>query len=437
MDRNATEQLLQWKNRRNRKPLLLKGARQTGKTWLLKDFGNREFKNLAYVDLLENPRARKLFDEDFDLTRIISGLEVECSETIKLGETLVVLDEIQESPRALSSLKYFQQNMPGLHVAAAGSYLGIAKHAGESFPVGKVDDVKVSPLAFDEFLNAVGENTLAAQLQEGRVANIDSVFFDKLKTLLKEYMFVGGMPEVVKHFASEHDFSEARRLQMSIIEAYDGDFSKHAPSKILERMRLVWSSLPGQLAKENRKFVYGAVRPSGRARDFEESIMWLSDYGAATKVLRASALREPLSGYANGTAFKLFCVDVGLLGALAELDASSVLDESRIFTEFKGALTEQYVCQQLVAQGIRPFYWSAERSEAEVDFAISVKGIPVPIEVKAAENLKAKSLAIARDKFNLKRCVRTSLSGYRDDGWLINIPLWAMSNINKLKLVEN
>lgn len=430
MNRNLYASLAAWKDHRNRKPLLLKGARQTGKTWLVKDFGEREFENYAYVDLLENPVARALFDGDFNLGRILSGIEIESGQPVSQGKTLVIIDEIQESARALTCLKYFQQNMPGLHVVAAGSYLGIAKHEGESYPVGKVDELRLQPLSFDEFLDAVGQGAIAQRLREQGPESIDSAFSDKLEGLLKEYLFVGGMPEVVADFAEHRDFAEARRLQNLIAEAYDSDFSKHAPLRILERMRLVWESLPSQLAKENRKFVYGAVRQGARAREFEESIQWLVDYGAVVKVPRVTALREPLSGYGDGSAFKLFCVDVGLLGALARLSASTTIDGTAVFTEFKGALTEQYACQQLVAQGTSPCYWSAERSDAEVDFAIEGQRGPLPIEVKAAENLKAKSLRSARDRFGIERCIRTSLSGYRDEGWLVNIPLWGMCNIS-------
>ena len=430
MDRNIYASLVEWKSHRNRKPLLLKGARQTGKTWLIKDFGNREFDNLAYIDLLENPVARALFDADFDLERILSGIEVESGQAITPGNTLVAIDEVQESARALTCLKYFQQNMPELHVIAAGSYLGIAKHEGESFPVGKVDNLRLQPLSFDEFLGAVGQDGIARQLRKSGAGGIDPAFSDKLEGLLKDYIFVGGMPEVVSDFAEHRDFAEARRLQNLVADAYDSDFSKHAPLRILERMRLVWKSLPSQLAKENRKFIYGTLRPGARAREFEESIQWLIDYGAVVKVPRVRALREPLSAYEDGSAFKLFCVDVGLLGALARLNDSMAIDGTAVFTEFKGALTEQYVCQQLVAQSLQPCYWSAERSDAEVDFATEGKLGPLPIEVKAAENLKAKSLKSARERFGLERCIRTSLSGYRDEGWLANVPLWGICNLS-------
>ena len=429
MERTLMDDLKSWKIRKRRKPLLLKGARQTGKTWLLKEFGRCEFDSVAYVDLLASQRAREIFEADFDVARIIAALSVESGVPIEAGKTLVVLDEVQEAPRALTCLKYFQQDAPAYHVAAAGSYLGIAKHEGASFPVGKVNTLTLHPMSFIEFLDAVGENPAARALREGGARAVDPALSGKMERLLKEYLFVGGMPESVDSFSEERDFAVAREVQREILDAYDLDFSKHAPLRILERMRLVWKGLPTQLARENKKFVYGAVRPGARARDFEEAIQWLADYGAVRRIPRLTALRVPLASYRDEDAFKLFCVDVGLLGALSHLPAEAVLEGSRLFTEFKGALTEQYVCQQLSCQGLEPSYWSSDTGRAEVDFAVELGDEPIPIEVKAAENLRSKSLGVARDKFGLKRCVRTSLSGYRDEGWLVNVPLWAVSAI--------
>lgn len=428
MQRDAMAKLNAWKHRSRRKPLLLRGARQTGKTWLLKEFGSTEFDSVAYMDLLASSRAREIFDGDFDMQRIVSALSVESGTKIEVGKTLIVLDEIQEAPRALTALKYFCQDAPDYHVAAAGSYLGIAKHEGVSFPVGKVNMLSLEPMSFLEFLDAAGEGAAAEALRKKGAAGIDLALSGKMEQLLREYLFVGGMPEAVACFVSERDYPAVREVQNEILDAYDLDFSKHAPVRILERMRLVWEGLPAQLAKENKKFMYGAVRPGGRARDFEESIQWLADYGAVHRVSRVSALRVPLSSYRDEGAFKLFCVDVGLLGALAHLQPSALLEGSRLFTEFRGALTEQYVCQQLIAQGMSPAYWSSDTGRAEVDFAVELAGEPVPVEVKAAENLQSKSLKVARDRFELKRCVRTSLSGYRDEDWLVNLPLWAIAS---------
>lgn len=426
MQRDMIDRLDTWKDSRRRKPLVLKGVRQTGKTWLLKEFGSTRYANLAYVDLYASERARRIFDGDFDTRRIISALRVETGQPIEPSNTLLVLDEVQEAPRALTSLKYFLQDAPEYHVAAAGSYLGIARHEGTSYPVGKVNTLNLRPLSFLEFLNAVGEGQAALALRRHGARGIDTALADKMRLLLKDYLFVGGMPEVVDAFVQSRDYEEAREIQEEILENYDSDFSKHAPARILERMRMVWAALPAQLAKENRKFVYGAIRPGARARDFEESIQWLCDYGVASRVRRAAALRTPLAGYGDEGAFKLFCVDVGLLAALAHLPAAAVLGDSTLFTEFKGSLTEQYVFEQLVNAEYEPMYWSSDTGRAEVDFAVEEDGAPLPIEVKAAENLQSKSLKVARERFDLERCVRTSLSGYRDEGWLVNVPLWAI-----------
>lgn len=430
MERTLKRNLETWKTRPRRKPLLLKGARQTGKTWLLKEFGRDSFESVAYVDLLASSRARAVFDGDFDTRRIISALAAETGVRITPGKTLIVLDEIQEAPRALTSLKYFCQDAPDYYVAAAGSYLGIAKHAGVSFPVGKINMLHLEPLSFLEYLDAMQESVVAQALREYGAVGIDPALKGKMETLLKEYCFVGGMPEAVATYADERDFASVREVHEEILEAYDLDFSRHAPARILERMRLVWEGLPAQLSKENKKFVYGAVRPGARSRDFEEAIQWLVDYGAIRRVYRSSALRVPLTANRDEGAFKLFCVDVGMLAALAHVPSTTLLEGSKLFSEFKGALTEQYVCQQLESQALSPTYWSSDTGRAEIDFAIELGDMPVPIEVKAAENLQAKSLKVARERFGLERCVRTSLSGYRDEGWLANVPLWAIGALS-------
>ena len=425
------EKLIEWKSASRRKPLLLKGARQTGKTWILKEFGKKYFNSVAYIDLLASSRARDIFSGDFDMKRIISSLSIETRCHIEPGKTLIVLDEIQEAPRALTSLKYFFQDAPEFHIAAAGSYLGIAKHKDISFPVGKVNILSLEPLSFFEFLDAIDEGITADLLRAKGAAGIDPAITPKLKHHLKEYFFVGGMPDAVKMFAATHNYSDVRNIQDEILEAYDLDFSKHAPARILERMRLVWKGLPTQLARENKKFMYGAVRPGARARDFEESIQWLVDYGAVRRVSRCSALRIPLGAYCDLNAFKLFCLDIGLLGALAHINEHAILEGSKLFTEFKGALTEQYVCQQLDNQKLKPLYWSAQTGRAEIDFSIEMGGVPIPIEVKASENLQSKSLKIAKEKFNLPICIRTSLSPYHHEDWVSNIPLWAIGSLSK------
>ncbi len=432
MRRNLMSALVAWKTKPNRKPLLLQGARQTGKTWLMDEFARQEFPDAVKIDFMLDKSARSLFERDLDPKRIIRQIELRTGRVINPGKTLLIFDEIQEAPLGLTSLKYFCEQARSYHIIAAGSYMGIAvRREGESFPVGKVDMMKLRPLCFEEFLRAISGDPLADAYTTADMTTLDDVS-DILERRLKEYLVVGGMPEAADLFRQSGNFAEARRLQLGILESYDADFAKHAPARILERMRLVWRSLPSQLARDNKKFVYGAVRPGARARDFEECLQWLVDYGAVCKVPRVSALRLPLAGYEDTAGFKLFCTDVGLLGALASLDPSAVLDGPRLFTEFKGALTEQYVAQELFNHDFAPVYWSADKGDAETDFAIAAGNRVIPVEVKAGENLKSKSLKVACEKFGLERAARTSLSPYRDEGWLVNIPLWAAGQIGKL-----
>lgn len=432
MERNLMTSLIAWKGSDNRKPLLLRGARQTGKTWLVEHFGASEFHSMVKIDFMFNPQAASIFDVDLDPNRIIREIELRAGLEIDPENTLIYFDEIQEAPRGITALKYFCEQAREYHVIATGSYMGISLgRAGESFPVGKVDELVLNPLSFAEFLKAVAGKPLANALQQADMRTLASVS-DILEQHLKEYLVVGGMPEVVASYATSHDLNKARHLQQLILSAYDADFSKHAPGRILERMRLAWASIPHQLSQENKRFVYSAVRKGARARDFEESIRWLVDYGAVRKVDRASALRLPLASYQDPNAFKLFGLDVGLMSAQAELGPQAVLDGNRLFTEFKGALTEQYVCQELQCAGFSPTYWSAEKGQAETDFAVSLGARVAPIEVKAGLNLRSKSLKVAMEKFDLERGVRTSLAGYRDDGWVVNVPLWAISQVGKL-----
>ena len=398
----------------------------------MEEFGREQFDSVVKIDFMYDESARALFEQDLDPARIIKRIELSSGEAIDPDSTLLVLDEIQEAPRGLTSLKYFCEKVPEYHVIAAGSYMGIAmSREGESFPVGKVDELTLRPMGFCEFVRAIDGDSLADAIQNADVSLLSCVS-DKLERRLKDYFVVGGMPEVVETFKETGDYREARRLQALILDAYDADFGKHAPARILERMRLVWRSLPRQLAHENRRFVYGAARPGARARDFEESIQWLVDYGAVSKVPRVSALKVPLASYEDLGAFKLFCSDVGLLGALSGLDSTAVFEGSRLFTEFKGALTEQYVGQELRLLGFEPVYWSSDTGTAETDFAVQLAGSVVPIEVKAGENLQAKSLKVACEKFGLERALRTSLSAYRDEGRLVNVPLWLVGQAPKL-----
>lgn len=432
MQRDLMASLAEWKDSPSRKPLVIRGARQTGKSWLMREFAEREFRDSVTIDFLMDESARSLFSPDLDPARIIADIELRYGQHVDPKTTLLIFDEVQEAPRGLTSLKYFCERAREYHVVAAGSYMGIAmRRKGESYPVGKVDELVLRPMSFAEFLRATSGDPIADALAHADMARLSSLQ-DVLVQRLREYLVVGGMPEAVEAFRTNGDMDEVRRIQAQILEGYSSDFAKHAPARILERMRLVWKSLPGQLAHENKKFVYGAVRPGARARDFEESLQWLYDYGAVIKVPRASALRTPLDSYEDLSSFKLFCVDVGLLGALSGLDPSTVLEGSRLFTEFKGALTEQYVLDELACLGLRPAYWSSSTGTAETDFAVQLGGRILPIEVKAGENLRAKSLHVACQKFNLTRAVRTSLSAYRDEGWLVNIPLWAIGQLDKL-----
>ncbi|RRF88835.1 MAG: ATP-binding protein [Coriobacteriaceae bacterium] len=432
MQRDLMSSLVEWKSRPNRKPLVIRGARQTGKSWLMREFARQEFRDSVTIDFLMDESARTLFSQDLDPKRIISEIELRYGRSIDPEETLLIFDEIQEAPRGLTSLKYFCEQAREYHVVAAGSYMGISmRREGESFPVGKVDELVLHPMCFGEFLRATSGDPVADALAQADMVKL-APLRDMLTQRLKEYLVVGGMPEAVDLFRSTGDLSEVRRVQNQILEGYASDFAKHAPGRIVERMRLVWKSLPSQLARENKKFVYGAVRPGARARDFEESLQWLFDYGAVTKVPRVSSLKMPLEAYEDLSGFKLFCVDVGLLCALSDLNPSAVLDGSRLFTEFKGSLTEQYVLEELVCKGFAPVYWSSSTGTAETDFVIPMDEKVVPIEVKAGENLRSKSLKVACDKFALSRAVRTSLSTYRDEGWLVNIPLWAIGEIREL-----
>ncbi len=432
MERFAMKQLEEWYNRKNRKPLILKGARQVGKTWLMKEFGRTHFKHTAYVNFDNNKNMANVFEGDYDIDRILMAINIETGVKINPEETLIIFDEIQENPKAIASLKYFCENAPEYAVIAAGSLLGVAIHKGVSFPVGKVDTMELNPLSFREFLLAIGEDGLARIIDEVNISLIEN-FREKYIDWLKKYYYVGGMPEVVSSFVAEKDFTEVRRLQKRIIEMYEADFSKHTPSNELPRIRMVWNSIPMQLAKENKKFFYGKIKEGARSKDFEIAIEWLLDCGLIKKVYNVSKPAMPLKVYTEFSAFKLYLIDVGLLAAMSELDAKSILDGNAIFVEFKGALTEQYVLQQLIAgTEFTPYYYSETKSEGEIDFLIQKGTNIVPIEVKAEENLKAKSLRVYCHKFKPQMAIRTSMSNYREQDWMINVPLYVLD-----KYLEN
>lgn len=426
MERYAMKQLEEWYNRKNRKPLILKGARQVGKTWLMKEFGRTHFKYTAYVNFDNNKNMVNVFDGDYDIERILIAINIETGVKIHPEETLIIFDEIQENPKAIAALKYFCEEAPEYAVIAAGSLLGVAIHKGVSFPVGKVDTLDLYPLSFREFLLAIGEAGLVRLIYEMNIPLIES-FREKYIDWLKKYYYIGGMPEVVSSFVAERDFTEVRRLQKRIIEMYEADFSKHTTANKLPRIRMVWNSIPMQLAKENKKFFFGKIKEGARAKDFEIAIEWLLDCGLIKKVYNISKPAIPLKAYTEFSAFKLYLLDVGLLAAMSELDAKSILDGNKIFVEFKGALTEQYVLQQLIAgTEYTPYYYSETKSEGEIDFLIQKGTDIVPIEVKAEENLKAKSLRVYCNKFKPQLAIRTSMSNYREQDRMVNVPLYVL-----------
>ena len=429
MYRIAIEKLYKWKNSKRRKPLIIEGARQVGKTWLMKEFGKQAYADTVYINFDSNSRMADLFSADLDTDRLIMGLELYAGRKINPDNTLLIFDEVQEVPRALASLKYFYENAPQYHIVCAGSLLGIALHQGTSFPVGKVDFLKLYPLSFSEFLMATGNERFAELLKNQdyeMIASFKQTYIDALK----HYYFVGGMPEAVQSFAESKDFNEVRAIQKRILAAYEQDFSKHAPNEIVPKIRMLWNSIPSQLARENKKFIYGLVREGGRAREYETAIMWLSDCGLVHKVSRVNAAGIPLKAYEDLKAFKLFIVDVGLLGCMTGLRQRTLLDGDDLFVEFKGALTEQYVCQQLkTVEDLGIYYYTNDRGSCEIDFVVDNGEQIVPIEVKAETNLRAKSLKTYRERFEPELSVRTSMADYKKEDWLLNLPLYAIENI--------
>ena len=438
MFRHAMNDLIRWKQSSDRKPLIIRGARQVGKTWLMKEFGRLHYEQTVYINFENNGRMKTLFEGDLNPDRLISGIELVSGQKADPEKTLLIFDEVQEVPRALTSLKYFNEDAPEYQIVCAGSLLGIALHPGTSFPVGKVTYLDLYPLSFLEFLSAVEMERFAEVLLHADLS-FASAFRQDYERALKEYYFTGGMPEVVRAFAQNRDFDEVREIQRRILASYEQDFSKHAPNEIVPRIRMLWNSIPGQLSRENKKFVYGLIREGARAREYEQALLWLSDCGLVHQLHRVSVPGIPLKIYEDLKAFKLYLADVGLLSCMAGLRKETILDGSGLFVEFKGALTEQYVMQQLVlTQRDGLFYWSAEKGTAEVDFLMDWQGIPVPIEVKAETNLQAKSLKVFREKYQPKISVRTSLSDYKEEEWLLNLPLWAVDVLPELlKKVRN
>ncbi len=434
MKRQVYEKLKFWKNKsdENRKPLVLRGARQVGKTWLLEEFGKNEFESVAYINFEEQLQLANLFDADFDTERILRSIGIASGVKLVAGKTLVILDEVQSVKRGLLSLKYLYKNAPQYHIAAAGSLLGISIRDKESFPVGKVEFADVYPLSFEEFLMAMGKDALLENLQSMDWELI-TAFKEQYIDLLRQYYYVGGMPEVVNNYIEYRDFAQVRAIQRNLLQSFDADFSKHPPLGLIPRLKMVWNNIPSQLAKENNKFVYSALRKGARAKDFELAIEWLKEAGVIYKIGRINNPILPLDGFAEIDVFKLFVLDVGLLGAMSGLDVKTLIDGNEIFTQYKGALTEQYVLQQLLCcDDIIVRYWSAESGVAEVDFVVQLEGRVIPLEVKAEENLKAKSLKSYISKYSPPKALRISMSSFRIEKNLTNLPLYAMCLIEKL-----
>ena len=425
MERKLFSKLENWKDKKKRKPLIIQGARQVGKTWIMKEFGKRYFKNTVYINFDNNDVMKKVFQIDFDISRIVSAIKIEYGKSFNANDTLIIFDEIQEAPEALASLKYFYENAPQYAIIAAGSLLGVALHQGTSFPVGKVDFMQLYPLDFQEFICACGENELAKLLESDDLKNINA-YSVKYTELLKMYYYIGGMPEVVQTYLDTDDYNEVRQIQRNLLKYYEEDFSKHAPKEVVPRIMMVWNSIPAQLAKENRKFIYGCVREGARAKDFELAIQWLEDAGLIIKNYRVSKPDIPLIAYMEINNFKMFMLDVGLLGAKCSITAKVLLDGCKIFEEFKGALTEQFVAQQLKSSDRELYYYSTSNSSGEIEFVIQQEMKCIPIEVKAEENLHAKSLKAFWDKFKPEMAIRSSMSDYREQEWMINVPLYLL-----------
>lgn len=432
MYRDKLKELEKWKTSKTRKPLIIRGARQVGKTWLMKEFGENSYEKCAYINFDDNTRMNNLFEEDFELDKIIQGLKIEANVNIEPENTLIILDEIQENPKALKALKYFYENANQYHIVSADSLLGVAMHEGTSFPVGKVDFLDLNPLSFFEFLEALGEKEILKILKDNNFELIN-VFKTKYKEYLKLYYYIGGMPEVVSNYVQNKDLIQVRKIQKELLQAYEQDFSKHAPNNIVPRIRAIWNNIPTQLAKENKKFIYGLVREGARAREYEIALSWLIDCGLVYQVNRVNDSKIPLSAYQDFSAFKLYLLDVGLLSALSGIDAKTLLEGNEIFVELKGSLTEQYVlCQLKQCTDLNVFYWTSNTGIAEVDFVTQIGNNNVPIEVKSSENLQSKSLKSFVQKYDTKLNVRTSMSDYRMDEWIINIPLYCIGNIKKI-----
>ncbi len=426
MERLVLQQLKEWKERTDRKPLIMNGARQVGKTWTLREFAKQEYKKEAYLLCRKNPLVEQIFKKDFNVERILISLSALTHVDITPGDTLIILDEVQEIPEAIEALKYFCENAPEYHIAVAGSLLGISLHHDVSYPVGKVNEIDIYPMSYGEFLLAKGERQ-AFQLLEEKNFDVTNLLHDKYVDLLRQYYYVGGMPEVVKKYVESGALQEVRRIQKEILKGYERDFSKHAPKEQIERIRMVWRSIPSQLFKDNKKFIYGALRQGARAKDFEVAIEWLIDSGLLYKVARCTKPALPLSIYEEFSVFKLYLVDVGLLGAMVDTAPAQVLVSNLIFSEYKGGMTEQYVLQEMKSRSIAPIYYhKTDDSRLELDFVIQHQGHLLPIEVKAEGNVRANSLTTLLHSTPDLQAVRFSMLPYKKQEQLFCVPLYAV-----------
>lgn len=430
MYRYAINDLIAWKNSPNHMPLIIKGARQVGKTWLMQEFGKTQYEKVAYISFDSNPRLDTLFQKDLNVKRLLDGLNIEVGFNITPKDTLIIFDEIQENPLALTSLKYFSENAPEYDIVAAGSLLGVAHHKGTGFPVGKVEYLSLYPLSFKEFLLAMNENQILEIIDKNDF-EMQKVFKERIIDLLRRYCYVGGMPKAVLSFSEKQDYNLVRKIQRNILNDYEGDFSKHIPPEQVERTRMLWNAIPSQLVKENKKCVYGKIKQGARAKDFEIALNWLIDSGLVHKVSRVTEPNMPLKAYEDVSAYKLFLLDVGLLGAMNDLDSRSLLENDKLFNDYNGAVTEQYVLQEFKTLGDIPvFYWASNR--AELDFLIQYQNNIIPVEAKATINLQAKSLKSFRQKYEPKISIRTSLADYEENTGLFNIPLYDIENLNEI-----
>ena len=434
MQRTAIKKLKEWKDEKDHKPLIIEGARQVGKTWLMKEFGKQCYEQVVYLHFDNNPELAAVFEHDYKIPRLIEAFEILSGIKINPDNTLIIFDEVQECPRALTSLKYFNENAPEYDIVAAGSLLGLIHHEGTGFPVGKVSFLNLYPMDFFEFATALGEERFI-ELIEKKDFQMIKIFNNEFEKLVKMYCYIGGMPEVVQDFINNRDYKRVREIQKTILASYENDFSKHVPANTVEKIRMLWQTIPSQLAKENKKFIYSAIKTGARAKEYELALLWLKDAGLVYQVNRIKKPDLPLIAYQDFEAFKLFVVDVGLLSALTNLDVKTILEKTQIFEEFKGAIAEQYVYQQLKSadDDMPIYYWSNDSSRSEIDFVVQLDGYVIPVEVKAEKNLKAKSLKNFIQEYKSEKSVRTSLADYKlNDNNLYDIPLYAIGNIEAI-----